>query len=187
MISMSHLWLPIVVSAIAVFVASSLLHMVLTYHHSDYRPLSNEDEVRAAITRGGATAGQYILPHGVGMQAMKDPVILKKMAEGPNGFIILRNPGLPSMGAALSQWFVYTLVLSGLTAYLASLAVAPGTARGAVFHFVGIIAVLGYAGALTQQSIWRSEPWAVTLKHTLDGVVYALVTGAVFALMWPAA
>jgi len=187
MISLSHLWLPIVVSAIAVFVVSSLLHMVLTYHNSDYRPLSNEDEVRAAISKGGATAGQYIIPHAVGMQAMKDPAILKKMEEGPNGFIILRAPGLPSMGPALGQWFVYTLVLSFLCACLSGIANAPGTPHAIIFKFVGISAFLGYVGALTQQSIWRSEPWPVTFKHSLDGLVYALVTAGVFALMWPAA
>ena len=56
------LWLPVIVSAVAVFVISSLIHMVLGYHQRDYTPLPNEDAVRAAIRRGNPAPNQYIFP-----------------------------------------------------------------------------------------------------------------------------
>ena len=125
MVPLSHLWLPIIASAVAVFVVSALLHMLFTYHNSDYRKVPNEDEVRAAINKGGLTPGQYILPYAVGMGA-KDPVAQQKMKEGPTGFLLLRKPSGPEMGPALGQWFVLTLVIALLVAYVAALTIAPG-------------------------------------------------------------
>lgn len=187
MISLSHLWLPILASAIAVFVLSALLHMLFTYHNSDYKPFANEDEIRAAITKGGATAGQYILPYCADMKKMGEPAMVQKLKEGPDGFVLLRAPGAMTMGPALGQWFVLTLVISCLTASIAGFTIAPGTAHMAVFHIVATVAFLGYAGSQAQESIWRCVPWSSVLKTIGDGVIYAVATGAVFAWMWPAA
>jgi hypothetical protein len=185
MVALSHLWLPIIVSAIAVFVASALLHMLFTYHNSDYRQFPNEDEVRAAITKGGATPGQYILPYAVGMGA-KDPVVQQKMREGPTGFVLLRKPSGPGMGAPLTQWFVLTLVVSCLVAYVAALVLAPGADHMAVFRVVATVTFLAYAGSQAQEAIWRAVPWSSVIKTILDGLIFALVTGGLFAVMWPA-
>ena len=62
MISLVQLWLPILVAAIAVFVASSLVHMVFKWHASDYKGLSNEDDVRAVVRAGAPGPGQYFIP-----------------------------------------------------------------------------------------------------------------------------
>jgi hypothetical protein len=183
--ALSHLWLPILVSAVAVFVTSALLHMLFTYHNSDYRKFSNEDEVRAAINKGGATAGQYILPYAIGAQ-FKEPAVQQKMREGPAGFVLLRKPAGPEMGPALTQWLVLTLVLSLLVAYIAALALAPGADHMAVFRVVAVTAFLAYGGAVGQESIWRAVPWSAGAKAILDAVVFALVTGGLFAVMWPA-
>ena len=185
MIALSHLWLPIIVSAVAVFVVSALLHMLFTYHNSDYRKFSNEDDVRAAINQGGATAGQYILPYAVGT-GFKDPVVQQKMKEGPAGFVLLRKPSGPEMGPALVQWFVLTLVLSCLVAYVAAMTLAPGTDHMAVFRVVTATAFLAYAGSVAEESIWRAGPWSAGIKAIFDGLVFALVTGGLFAVMWPA-
>ena len=120
MIPLSHLWLAIIGSAVAVFVVSSLLHMLFTYHNSDYKPFSNEDDVRAAINKGGAGAGMYVLPYCPDMKGMREPAMIKKMTEGPTGFVLLRAPGAPKMGPSLTQWFGLTLALSFLAAYVAS-------------------------------------------------------------------
>jgi len=185
MMSFSHLWLPIIASAVAVFVVSALLHMLFTYHNSDYKAFSNEDEVRAAINKGGAKAGQYLLPYCSGMKAMQEPAMVQKMKEGPDGFVLLRTPGAPTMGPALGQWFVLTLVISYIVAYVAGRTVAPGTDHMAVFRIVGTVAFLGYAGSQAQEAIWRCVPWPSVVKTIMDGLVYALVTGAIFAWTWP--
>ena len=40
--------------------------------------------------------------------------------------------------------------------------------------------------ALWQTSIWYNKPWIITLKSTVDGLIYALCTAAVFGWLWPA-
>jgi len=39
---LTALWLPILLSAVIVFVASSIMHMVLPYHRNDYGQLPDE-------------------------------------------------------------------------------------------------------------------------------------------------
>ncbi|MBC7791989.1 MAG: hypothetical protein H7Z74_18740, partial [Anaerolineae bacterium] len=43
------LWLPIILSAVIVFVVSSIIHMALPWHKSDYPKVPNEDQVRNAL------------------------------------------------------------------------------------------------------------------------------------------
>ena len=185
MVSLVQLWLPIVLSAVLVFVASSLIHMVLKYHNSDYKKLSNEDAVRAALNAGNPTPGQYIMPYGVGPSAMKDPEMVRKFTEGPVGQLILRPSGPPTMGSFMGQWFVYTLVISLLTALVAAHTVSRGAGQQYIFHVVGLVAFLGYAGSQAQYAIWAGQPWSSTLKSIFDGLIYALVTAGTFMLLWP--
>lgn len=53
LISVAALWMPILLSAVFVFVASSILHMVLPYHRSAFGKLPAEDEVRDALLTAG--------------------------------------------------------------------------------------------------------------------------------------
>jgi hypothetical protein len=185
MVSLVQLWLPIVLSAVLVFVVSSLLHMVLKYHNSDYRPLANEDEVRAAIMKGAPTAGQYVIPHATSMADMKNPGMVQKYMDGPVGLIVLRPTGIPKMGSFLGLWFVYSVVISFLAALVAAHTVSYGAGHGYIFHVIALVTFLGYAGALPQSAIWRGEPWSATLKLIFDGLIYALVTAETFSLLWP--
>ena len=52
MVTLQQLLFPILLSAVLVFVMSSLIHMVLKWHNTDYRKISNGDAVRAAISAG---------------------------------------------------------------------------------------------------------------------------------------
>ena len=74
------LWLPIVLSAVLVFVLSAIIHMVLKYHNSDYKRLPNEDAVRAAIRAGKPEPGQYVFPYAGGMKEMEMPEMKQKYA-----------------------------------------------------------------------------------------------------------
>ena len=62
MTSLPTLWLPILLSAVFVFVASSLVHMVLQLHKNDYRKLPAEDELLDALRRTNTPPGQYMFP-----------------------------------------------------------------------------------------------------------------------------
>ena len=183
---LAALWLPIVLSAVLVFILSSLIHMVFKYHNSEYKKLANEDEVRAAINKGGPPApGMYVIPYCASPADFKNPVIAQKLTEGPNGQLILRSPGMPKMGSFMGQWFVYTLVISLLTALVAAHTVSFGAGKPFIFHIVGLVAFLGYAGAQAPFSIWAGQPWSSTLKGMFDGLLYALVTAGTFTLLWP--
>lgn len=185
MITIPHLWLPIVLSAVIVFVASSVLHMVLKYHNADYKQLSNEDEVRAAIREGNPGPGQYVVPFCPNMSELKTPAMTQKFTEGPVGLLLLRRSGPPRMGGSLVQWFVLLLVISIFAAYVAGRTLAPGTDYLAVFRIVGSVAIVGYAVSAAQSAIWRGMPWSAAIRDIIDGIIYGLLTAGTFGWLWP--
>jgi hypothetical protein len=185
MVSIGALWLPILLSAVLVFVVSSVIHMVLKYHNSDYRQFPNEDAVRAAIRSGNPSPGQYVTPHVMDMKLMNTPEVRQKFTEGPVGLMLLRKPGPPSMGPLLLQWFLFTLVVSFFVAYVASHVFGAGAAYLEVFRIVGATAFLAYAAGEVPAAIWMGKPWAVVLKDIFDGLVYGLVTAGTFGWLWP--
>ncbi len=182
-VSVSSLFLPIVLSAVIVFVASSLVHMVLPYHKSDYHSLPNEDEALQVLRR--APAGDYIAPRPASMAGMKDPAFVDKMKKGPIVVMTLMPGRAPSMGKQLTLWFVYLLLVSFFAAYIAGRAVGVGTDYLQVFRFVGATAFLAYSFALLQNSIWWGKSWRTTALSMFDGLIYALLTAGTFGWLWP--
>src|SRR5678815_5057432 len=103
MVAPAQLWLPVVLAAVLIFVASSLIHMVLKWHNSEYRALPDEEATRAAMR--GAAAGQYALPYIGDFKRMKEPEMQRKFTEGPVAFVTVRPSGSINMGAPLAMWF----------------------------------------------------------------------------------
>lgn len=181
MIDWSQLLLPALLSAVAVFIASSLIHMVLKWHVSDYSRFSNEDEIRAAIRKGAPGPGMYMLPF-CSHEQMKDPAAAQKFVEGPVGLVTLRANGPIQMGGFLGKWFVYCFVVALVSGYVAHFALQGQTrAYMDVFRLVGTVAWLGFAWAGPADSIWMGKPWSSTLKHMFDGLIYALCVAGCFA------
>src|SRR5687768_4833422 len=118
--SFLSLWLPILLSAVVVFIISSLIHMVLKWHAGDYNALSNEDAVRAAIRAGNPAPGRYVVPHCRDMKDMGSEAMLQKYREGPVGHFTLGPSGVPRMGKFLGQWFLWSLIVAAVAAYLAA-------------------------------------------------------------------
>lgn len=185
MVSLAQLWIPILLSAVAVFAASSLIHMVVKWHASDYRSLTNEDEVRAAIRKGSPTPGQYVMPHCADMKDMGKPEVQEKYKEGPVGFLVLIPNGAPAMGPALGKWFAYTALVAFMAAYLASRTLAPGTHYLQVFRVVGAVSFLAYGFGSIQMGIWMGKPWSSVIKDLADALIYGLVSAGVFGWLWP--
>jgi len=185
MVSLMSLWLPILLSSVFVFVASSVIHMVLPYHHSDYRKLPSEDETMDALRRLNIPPGDYMMPRPGGGTDMRSPEFTAKMAKGPVAMMTVMQPGLMNMGKNLAQWFVYSLVISLFSGYIASRAVGPGTDYLEVFRFVSTSAFMGYSLGLIPFSIWYQRNWVTTWKSVFDGLVYACVTAGVFGWLWP--
>lgn len=185
MVPLTSLWIPILVSAVVVFVASSIVHMLLPFHKSDYRKLPKEDEALDAMGKLDLPPGDYVFPCASGMADMKDPSFLAKMQKGPVGMMTVMPSGAPSMGKSLALWFVYCCVVGLFAAYVAGRALPIGAHYRAVFRFAGVTAFVGYALALWQNTIWFKRAWTTTLKSTFDGLLYGLLTAGVFGWLWP--
>lgn len=183
MTSLALLWLPILLSAVFVFVVSSVIHMALPIHKSDYRGAPNEESLRKALRDANIPPGQYMFPHADSFKEAMSEEMMKKFDEGPVGILIMRPNGMMKMGGALTQWFVFCLVVGTFVAYLTGLAVAPG--GDGVFRISATVALLGHGFTTVNDSIWKSISWSVTAKFLFDGLVYALVTAATFAWLWP--
>src|SRR5882724_2365527 len=133
MVTLGALWLPIVLSAVIVFFASFIIHMVLRYHSSDYTKLPNEDAVRAAIRSGSPVPAQYIIPYCSNPKDMESPEMKQKFIDGPVAVLNIKPSGAPGMGPALIQWFVLVLIISFFLAYVAAHTLPAGTEYLQVF------------------------------------------------------
>ena len=186
MIPLVHLWLPILLSAVLVFIASSILHMVLKFWHTpDCSGFSNEDELRATMRKGISGPGLYLLPYCT-PEAMKQPEMQEKFRQGPNAFVFVLPNGMRNMGATLTQWFLFCVLVSLFCALLVMHMLAPSASFARVFHVTALAALMGYALGAIPNAIWWGHRWRSALKHIIDGVIYAIITGLTFAYLWPA-
>jgi hypothetical protein len=181
------LWLPVIVSAVAVFVVSSLVHMVLKYHKADFKPLPREEEVRQALARADAAPGLYMTPHCADHSQMNDPAIREKYAKGPIALLTVLPRGVPNLPKHLAQWFAFSLLISFITAYVARHTMSYGADNVLVMRVTGSIAFMGYGFSHLSDSIWKGQPWSNTVRALLDGGIYALVTALTFRFLWPEA
>jgi hypothetical protein len=184
---LTELWLPILLSAVFVFIASSVLHMVLPIHKNDCKQMANEDAVLEALRSGGVQTGNYTFPWAASMKEMGSPEMMAKVKSGPCGFLTVLPPGGWNLGTSLISWFVFSLVIGTLVAYLSWHALGAGAAYLDVFRITGMAAILVYAVGHCHDSIWKGVNWGTTGKFAFDGVVYGLVTAGTFGWLWPGA
>jgi hypothetical protein len=185
MVTLASLWLPILVAAVLVFVASSVLHMVLPFHRSDYRPVPSEDGVMDALRLFRIAPGDYLLPCPRGPQAHRSPEFIAKMKKGPVVMMTVMPPGEIRLGGRLAKWFLFCIVVGILSAYVTSRTLPQGTPYLQVFRISGTVAFIGYCVAQWENTIWFSRDWIRTLKDTIDGLIYGLLTGGAFGWLWP--
>lgn len=185
MVPLLSLWLPILLSAVLVFIASSVIHMMLKYHSNDFSRLPDEDKAMDALRPLNIPPGEYVMPFSGSMEAMKSPEYQEKVKKGPVMFMNVMPSGMPTMGKELALWFVYCVIVGIFAAYVGGRTLGAGTHYLAVFRVVGTVAFTGYALALMQNSIWYKRNWSATIKSMFDGLVYALLTAGVFGWLWP--
>jgi len=178
------LWLPILLSAVFVFIASSVMHTVLKYHASGCMKLDAEEGVRAAMKGQTIKPGFYPIPY-CKMEEMGNPEIVAKYQEGPVAFLTVLPNGAPSMSKSLTQWFLFTLGVGVFVAYIAHLTLADGTDYLMAFRVTGAIATLAYCSGTIMDSIWMGQPWKSCLKFLFDGLVYGFITAGTFGWLWP--
>ena len=179
------LWLPILLSAVIVFIASSIIHMALPWHKGDYHKAPNEDKVMDALRPLAIPPGDYMIPRPSSMQEMGSPEFVEKLKQGPVMVVTVMPNGPTSMTQNLILWFIYSAIVSLFAAYVAGRALPVGAPYLRVFQFAGVSAFLGYSVALWQMSIWYRRSWSTTIKATVDGLIYALLTAGTFGWLWP--
>jgi len=187
MVSVASLWLPILLSAVLVFILSSIIHMATPWHKGDYPKMPNESAVADALRPLAIPPGDYMLPRAETSQEMKSPEFVEKLNRGPVLMLTVLPNGQFAMGKNLVLWFVYSVIVSVFAGYLAGATLPPGTEYLSVFRVAGTTAFAGYSLALWQMAIWYNRSLGVTVRSTIDGLVYALVTAGIFGSLWPAA
>ncbi len=187
MVPVMDLWIPILISTVLVFFASSFLHMVLPWHRKDFTKLPNEEAVLEAMRKAGAGPGDYVFPCSSSPADMRSPEMIEKFKRGPNGVLTIRRPGVPVMGKFLTMWFLYCVAVGVFVAYLAGRTFSMETEYRVLFRFASTTAFLAYVAGLWQDVIWKSQSWKTTTKLTIDGLIYSLLTAGAFAGFWPRA
>jgi hypothetical protein len=184
MVSLTTLWLPIVLSAVIVFIVSSIMHTVLKYHHKDINRLPDEDKVTAMLRAGNLKQGLYMFPYCDAKQ-MKSPEMQEKYKQGPIGMMTIFPSGPPNMLKFLGLWFGYCLVIGFFCAYVAGHTIPAGSHYLVVFRVVGTIAFMAYGLGHLSNGIWKGQPWSATMKELIDGLIYGLLTAGTFGWLWP--
>lgn len=184
-VPLTSLWLAILLSAVFVFLASSIIHMVLRYHSTDFSPIPAEDQVLDALRAFNIPPGDYMAPFVRDQAQMKSPEFREKIKRGPIVGMTVFRPGVWNMGPRLLQWFLFSVLVSIFAAYIAGRTLVPGTEYLQVMRIAGTVAFAGYALAHLPASIWYDRKWSTTLKNMFDGLVYGLLTGGTFGWLWP--
>jgi hypothetical protein len=185
MVSVTSLVIPVLLSAALVFVASSLIHMLLPIHRNDFRKVPNEDALLDALRGLDIPPGDYVVPHPGSPEGMKKPEFQEKIKKGPIVVMTLSKGGSISMGTNLLLWFLFSVLVGLGSGFIAQSVLHPGASYHTVFHLVGVTAFMGYSLALLQNSIWYKRNWGATLRSMLDGLVYGLLTAGTFGWLWP--
>ena len=184
MVSVLSLLIPIALSAVFVFIASSIIHMATAWHKHDLQKFPNEDAVLDALRPLNLQPGNYGIPKADSMKDMQTPEFQAKWKAGPVAFITVRSSDF-SMGATMVQWFIYSLLVSTFAGYIAGVAFGPGTEYLRIMQVAGCVAFTGYGLAQMHESIWWGRRWSWTIRNLLDSLLYGLLTGGTFGWLWP--
>ncbi len=181
----AQLWLPILVSAILVFALSAVSHMVLPWHRTEWGRITDASAIQAALR--GVEPGQYAFPAAPDPKQQMSSEWMEKWAAGPSGWLTLAPRGPIRMRRNMALSFVVFLVVAFYVAYVAcrALGVAPAPSHRAIFRIAGSVGFLGFGVGSVFHSIWYNRPWRAYVADVVDALVYSIVMGATFALLWP--
>ena len=178
------LWLPILLSAAAVWVISIMASVALPHHKQDWIGLPDENGLMDYIRRSGIKPGNYLFPDFRTREAMKSEKVEKALKEGPVGHLSVWQTPL-TMGGKMVATFIVYLVVSTLIGYLTRVAL-PGAAPFAkVFQVAATAGILAYCFSFIRNAVWFGSYKRTIVANVIDGIVYGLITGAIFAWRWP--
>ena len=176
---------PIFLSSVVVFIVSTIVHMVLPWHKSDYPKMPNEEKVSDALRPFAIPPGDYFIPRVESRNDLNSPEFNNKLNKGPVILMTVFPNGRTKMGPTMFYWFLFLLIVGIFSAYVTGSALGPGAAFWQVFRFAGTTAFIGYCLALWEMFIWYKRSFSITIKATIDGLIFACFTAAVFGWLWP--
>jgi hypothetical protein len=178
---LTALWLPIVVSSIVLFVASAVAWMFMPHHRKDYAKLANEEKFMSQLRDLNAPVGRFMFPYCTHQEA-SNPEMKRKFKEGPSGTLTIL--GNVNMGLNMACTFVFFLLANACLAYLCWTALPPGSDASflRVFRIAATAGILTFTAAAIPNDIWFKRP---SCTNIVDGIVYGLILGLIFAALWP--
>lgn len=184
MVGLAELWLPILISGVVVFIASSVMWMVLPHHKADIKVLPDEKKFTEALGSHDIPPGLYMWPNCNTPKEMSSEDYKNRFKNGPWGTITVQGQA-PNFPMNLMKCFVMYMVITAMVAYLAGIGLAPGAEYMEVFRVIGTAAILGHCMGGLVNDTFLGKPTRFIITGLFDGVVYALITAGIFAAMWP--
>ena len=180
---LAELWLPIVVSGVAVFFMSALNWTALPTHKTEFSGFANDDDVSDALRVSAKTPGRYVTPNLLG-GAGNTPEGKAKLERGPLAYVTIAQPGVPSMGRMMGQSLASSILIAAFVGYIAAHTLAADAPYLHVFRITGTVTFMAYAFGTVSESIWFARPWKSQLLNAFDSLLYAGIIGGVFGWLW---
>jgi hypothetical protein len=174
------LWFPILVSGLVTHILSTLAWMIMPHHKPEWQKLPIEDELHTLLTKNKAAAGQFIFPFARNPQEERAADYQDKVRQCRGMLILWATPA--NMGKAIGLTLLGFFVIAFVIGYLASLAMSRDADFMRVLQFVTTAGLLAHVAANFPHVFWFRRKIAM---EVLDGVIYALATGLIFAALWP--
>ena len=172
------LWLPIVLSGLAVFMLSAMVWTVFPHHKKEWGGFPNESAVADAVRAANLAPGLYHFPHAADQQAMGTPEMKAKMEKGPIAFVTILPNGQFAMGPMMAKSVLSSVLIATFTGYVAFHSVMAGAEYLTVFRIVGTVTFMAYAFGTMADSVWFGRPWKSWMLGAGDALMYALVTAS---------
>jgi hypothetical protein len=183
------LWLPVILSTVAVFLIGGCAWLDLPHHRSHLQRLPDESAERSLLR--GLEPGRYRIPHSAGATDLRDRAFRQRYEEGPVGTLTLERQGRVGVGRRLGFTLAWHLVITCTTAWLLgrSWGLYPWAGMPVpamdVFVMASGLTFGFHAFGLFPEAIWFSKPWRRIGWDVVDSGLYAFVTGGIFMLCWP--
>lgn len=173
------LWIPVVATALATMILSTLAWTLLPHHKPDMQEHPNADELAEQVRASDVPPGNYYFP-AYGTPKAPGPFI----KAGPWGNLKI-YPSAPNMGRNIALTFLTLLVVAVFVGYITAQACSPGSDTSRVFQIAMTTAVLCHVFGGALNGIWFGKRLRFFITDAIDGLVYSAATGACFALLWP--
>lgn len=180
------LWLPILLSGVALFFLSFVFWSLLPHHKKDIACAPKQDELLDAVRKLDLPPAQYMFPNCEDPKEYKTERFRALYDTGPWGMLNV-FPAKPNMGRSVGLTLAYFLLVSIVIAYLAGATRAPGAEFGEVFQVAATAGVLVFVFGGVLTGVWFGKPARAFVTESIDGLVYAAATGLIFGMFWPGA